>query len=62
MTRYWHSFCNAIFDFLWFIVLFVFGWAYETYQELNKFYVQLKENVQNIYQRSIYKELRFFHS
>lgn len=60
--RFYHAFRDWFYTFLYFIATFLFGWATEKYQELNKFYVRQKENVQSIYHRSIYKELRFFHS
>lgn len=55
-------FRSFIYELLWFLALFVFGWTYQAYVDFNKFVVRQKENVVSLYHRNIYKELRFFFS
>lgn len=59
---YFDAFRDLFYSFLYLIATFIFGWTYEKFQQTAKFYVKLKENVAHVYQRQIYKELRFFHS
>lgn len=62
MKRFIHGFLQLLFDFFWFLAVFVFGWGYQAHIELNKFYVRQKETIVSLYKRAIYKELRFFFS
>lgn len=51
-----------IYDLLFLLTVFLFGWSWKHYEAARVWTIKQKENVVSIYKRQIYKELRFFHS
>lgn len=61
MKRLWNS-LYWLYELIWLFAVFVFGFSWKTYETMRVWTIKQKENVISIYQRQIYKELRFFFS